>query len=110
MAIRRGDVQAAWLESLAVGGVHTCALDTDGSAYCWGRNTYGQLGDGTTTDRTAPVRVEGRHRFTSLHASGAHTCGVLSGGGRLCWGFNLEGQLGDGTRVNQTRPVAVAPW
>jgi alpha-tubulin suppressor-like RCC1 family protein len=96
--------------SLSVGSAHTCALDIGGVAYCWGRNIYGQLGDGTTQDRAEPVRVVGDYRFVSLRASGAHTCGVLTGGGRLCWGFNMDGQLGDGTRINRTRPVAVTPW
>jgi alpha-tubulin suppressor-like RCC1 family protein len=92
--------------ALTLGSVHSCALTSDGGARCWGRNTYGQLGDGTVQDRARPTPVEGNLRFTSLQASGAHTCGT-SGGAAYCWGYNVEGQLGNGTRTNQTRPVPV---
>ena len=46
------------LKSITAGGAHTCAILTDGSAKCWGRNNYGQIGDGTTTNRTTPVTVQ----------------------------------------------------
>jgi alpha-tubulin suppressor-like RCC1 family protein len=91
--------------AVTAGGVHTCALTRDGTAWCWGRNTYGQLGDGTTDDRMRPTLVAGERRFTGIAANGAHTCATAVGGGDFCWGLNLDGQLGDGTRSNQTRPV-----
>jgi alpha-tubulin suppressor-like RCC1 family protein len=89
--------------------VHTCGLATDGEAYCWGRNSYGQLGDGTSVDEAQPVRVAGGHAFASLRSFGSHTCGSTLSGEAFCWGYNLDGQLGDGTRAHRNRPVYVEP-
>jgi len=79
----------------------------DGAAYCWGRNAFGQLGNGTTQDRSRPEPVSGGHEFTSIHALGSHTCGLSRVGRTHCWGYNLEGQLGDGTRENRASPILV---
>jgi alpha-tubulin suppressor-like RCC1 family protein/tRNA A-37 threonylcarbamoyl transferase component Bud32 len=93
--------------SVTAGGVHTCARTRSGQVYCWGRNTYGQLGDGTTTDAPTPVHVGGSTSFIAVAASGAHTCAVGTTGESFCWGYNVAGQLGDGTRTHQPRPVRV---
>jgi alpha-tubulin suppressor-like RCC1 family protein len=90
------------------GGAHTCALSGDGTAYCWGSNESGQLGDNSTTGRTAPVPVATPLRFTVLDAGASHTCGLSSGGVAYCWGRNDRGQLGDGTTTNRSVPVAVS--
>ena len=111
---------------LALSARHSCAIADDGFAYCWGNNQFGQLGDGTTTDRLVPTRVVGNIPFTRIvTASGfaglstepvptprvqagvAHTCGIAVGGGAFCWGWNGNGQLGDGTSTTRTSPVAV---
>jgi hypothetical protein len=92
---------------VVAGAVHTCALVTGGSAYCWGQNLHGQLGDGTTTSRNTAVAVEGGLQFRSIHAGGALTCGFTTEGAEYCWGFNLNGELGDGTRDSRSRPTAV---
>ena len=78
-----------------------------GDAYCWGRNTYGQLGDGTNNDTATPTRVVGGYSFVFINASGAHSCAATAGGESLCWGYNIDGQLGDGTRTHRSRPVRV---
>jgi len=97
---------------LVAGLFHTCGLITGGTAYCWGRNEFGSLGDGTTTNQTSPVAVTGGLSFTSLtgggNETGDHTCGVTTAGAAYCWGFNDEGQIGDGSITNQTVPAAVA--
>ncbi len=92
---------------LAAGAVSTCALLTDGSAWCWGQNLHGQLGDGTTQSRSAPVRVSGDYTFRSLFAGGALTCGFAADGLDYCWGLNQSGQLGDGSRVSRSVPTRV---
>jgi len=103
------------VEGLAFGSVsaaigqHTCAVTTTGAAYCWGRNTNGQLGDGSTTDRLTPVAVSGGLTFSVVSASAnEHTCGVTTGGPAYCWGWNNFGALGDGTTTTRLAPVAVS--
>jgi alpha-tubulin suppressor-like RCC1 family protein len=96
------------LASLTVGSDHTCGLTASGAAYCWGGNSSGQLGDGTTLPRRTPVPVLGGLTFTSLTAGYGFTCGVTGNGGAYCWGGNPNGQLGDGSTTNRLAPVAVA--
>ena len=92
---------------LAAGAVHTCALLEGGTAWCWGQNLHGQLGDGTNENRAAPSQVAGELTFTSLFAGGALTCGFTTDGEQYCWGLNQAGQLGDGTRDNRASPTRV---
>jgi alpha-tubulin suppressor-like RCC1 family protein len=89
-------------------GQHTCALTAGGTAYCWGYNGYGRLGDGTATSQLTPVPVAGGLSFTSVSAGANHTCGLASGGATYCWGDNYFGQGGDGTGNNHWTPTLVA--
>jgi alpha-tubulin suppressor-like RCC1 family protein len=73
---------------------HSCAVTTAGAGYCWGRNTFGQLGDGTVADALVPVAVSGGLTFSSIAAGWTYSCGVALGGVGYCWGDNAEGQLG----------------
>jgi alpha-tubulin suppressor-like RCC1 family protein/serine/threonine protein kinase len=93
--------------ALAVGWQHSCAIDADAALWCWGRNTSGQLGDGTTVDRHAPVRIGGSMRFIAVAAGGTHSCAVSDDGGVWCWGKNSSGQLGTGATEDALAPVRV---
>src|ERR1700694_5434338 len=86
--------------AISAGGVHTCALTTSG-VKCWGRNDYGQLGDGQACGTyicTTAVHVTGLTSGVAAVSLGwYHTCALTTVGGVKCWGANIYGQLGDGT-------------
>ena len=92
---------------ISAGYNHTCALVTDGTIRCWGENTSGQLGDGTTTQRLTPVPVTGITTAVALSAGYSHTCALLADGALRCWGAGTSGQLGDGTTAQRLTPVPV---
>jgi alpha-tubulin suppressor-like RCC1 family protein len=96
--------------SLAGATMHTCVVTGGGGAVCWGLNFSGQLGDGTTTNRTAPVAVSLPTGVvvTAITMGTSHTCALTAAGGVLCWGDNFQGELGDGTTTNRSMPVAVS--
>jgi alpha-tubulin suppressor-like RCC1 family protein len=93
--------------AIQAGQFHTCGRTTGNIAYCWGRNTDGQLGDGTTVQRRAPVPVVGTFNFTKITASGFHSCGITTTGSTSCWGSNTFGQLGDGTTTSRLVPTPI---
>ena len=96
-------------ELISAGGQHTCALDDDGAAWCWGTNTDGMLGNGDDEGLSPePVEVAGDHEFTTLDAGANHTCALTEDGEAFCWGLNQFGALGDGTQEVRTEPTAVA--
>lgn len=80
---------------LTVGGGHACGLTADGSAYCWGDNRVGQLGDSTLVNRADPVPVAGGMKFKAISAGYEHTCAQTLDGSVACWGLNSVGELGD---------------
>lgn len=87
---------------------HTCAVDSNGAAYCWGFNGYAAIGDGTTTDRAVPTSVFGLQASVEQIASGAtHSCAVVAGGTVSCWGGNYRGQIGNGTSGSTLVPTPV---
>jgi alpha-tubulin suppressor-like RCC1 family protein len=106
--------------------VHTCGITTTGSAFCWGANETGELGNGTTTSYAIPVAAMGGLTFTTISATSgavstfdyyyyysygpptAHTCGVTTDRVAYCWGDNSNGQLGNpGAGASSSRPVKV---
>ena len=94
-------------DRVTAGNEQTCGETTNNRAYCWGDNTYGGLGDGTTTRRLTPVAVAGGLFFSQVSAGGRYTCGRTDSGTGYCWGYNIVGQLGDGSTVNRTTPTRI---
>jgi len=93
--------------AISTGAFHSCGLDDSGAAWCWGSNSLGRLGDGTTALRSAPVSVLGGLTYSVISAGGQHTCARSSAGSALCWGRSAEGQVGDGQAVTRLTPVGV---
>ena len=112
--------------SISAGGDHACVI-VAGALYCWGYNSYGQLGDGQSGGpqtcywrlvrcAKTPVASGGPGRVVAVAAGGDHTCALLAGGRISCWGADWFGDLGDGAPAPQdcngypcsTRPVAVS--
>jgi alpha-tubulin suppressor-like RCC1 family protein len=84
--------------SVAVGGDYTCALTTAGGVKCWGRNIWGELGDGTNDTSLVPVDVLGlTSNVTAIAAAEYHACALTTSGGVKCWGYNDYGRLGSET-------------
>lgn len=95
--------------AVSCGGYHSCALSTEGKLWCWGWNSDGQIGDGTTQTRSTPVEVTGLGGAAkAVSAGGSHTCARLANGAAKCWGANSSGQLGDGSDTGRGTPGAVA--
>src|SRR5580693_1593862 len=101
-----GPASAGPVPVVTSGGGHSCALMTDQTVWCWGRNTVGQLGTGTTTDSLVPVWVRTLPPAINVSAGHDHTCAVNTSNQVLCWGANAFGELGNGTTsVDNPLPV-----
>jgi alpha-tubulin suppressor-like RCC1 family protein len=93
--------------AVSAGDRFTCALRTDGTVRCWGRNEVEQLGVGSTSPSNVPVPVAGVGSAKSISSGDGHTCAVIAGGRVQCWGDNGQGQLGAGTVGGTMRAVTV---
>ncbi|MCB1538760.1 MAG: hypothetical protein KDJ49_07310 [Alphaproteobacteria bacterium] len=99
---------------VAVGYFGACAIrKSDSQMFCWGYNAFGQVGDGTTANKTIPTALGGGFSATAwsdvgVSGSPARTCAIRTSDKHMyCWGDNRDGELGDGTTTNRTTPVAL---
>ena len=113
-----GALSGKTLTQISSGGQHTCALSTVGAVYCWGDDTYGELGNSATSSVAAtydaPVAVTtsgalSGKTLTQVSAGSGFTCALDSTGAVYCWGNNASGQLGNGTTTSSNMPVAIVP-
>jgi len=105
------------VNQVSAGALHTCVLAEKGDAYCWGDNTYGELGTGDTIDSPLPKLVLGGYNFTSISAGFCHVCALNTTGSVYCWGYNGDGScaygeigyggLGIGNTTNMNTPQLV---
>ena len=113
-AVAQGAIPAgASLKQVATGGNFACVLASNNKMYCWGGNSYGQLGDNTTTQRKTPVEVQqgaipSAATIKQIFAGPNNMCALTNDGKLYCWGYNLVGALGDGTTTNKLVPTAVS--
>ncbi|CAJ0860464.1 hypothetical protein AMST5_01305 [freshwater sediment metagenome] len=97
---------------IAAGVHHSCAVTSDGGAFCWGSGEYGQLGNGAYSNSNVPVPVTATgvlagKTVSQIVAGDYHTCAGTSDGGAYCWGLNFQGQLGNGGNANSNVPVPI---
>lgn len=92
-------------DSVSAGSDHACGLSTAGNVYCWGTNTFGQLGTGNTTPQTTPTLISASGlSFTSVSAAAQFSCAVTTTNLVECWGLNDKGQLGTAINVTTQTP------
>lgn len=107
-----GALAGKFVTRISAGDNHTLALTSEGRVYAWGENTFGQLGDGTTTSRQSAVAVVvagalAGKTVTAISAGEHHSLAATSDGWVYAWGKNEYGQLGNGTQTQSLTPVAV---
>ena len=97
---------------ISAGYYHACAVTSDGIGACWGDNSHGEIGNGSTTNVIAPTAVStsgvlSGEKLTQISAGHYFTCAVASDNHVYCWGYNSDGQLGNGTTADSSVPVAM---
>lgn len=92
--------------AVSAGGRHSCALNRNGRAFCWGENNRAQLGTGNFDDSLTPTLVGTvRRDMRDIRAGGMHSCAVTRIGQAICWGDNRHGQIGDNSDTTRVYPV-----
>ena len=102
--------QRAWIWAyVSEGNSHSMGIRQDGTLWAWGSNANGQLGDGTTTNRTAPVQIQEGTTWAHVAAGGAHTVGIRTDGTLWAWGNQANGRLGNDETAtgNVTSPIQI---
>lgn len=107
IAVKVQDAPDTFNSVIGSGAGFSCAVVSGGAVKCWGKNTSGQIGDGTTTQRNLPTAVSGLSGIKAVAVGTAFACALTNGGGVQCWGENGNGQLGDGTTTDSNVPLQV---
>lgn len=108
----RPRVELPWVH-VGAGAEHTCAITSDGTMWCWGQDTEGQLGTGIPGGQaSSPLPLATTARFASVDAGKDHTCAIGTDDGLYCWGDNGLGQLGDPSAPRALEPtrIGVERW
>ena len=101
-------VRLAGMPDVAAGGEHSCGIKATGTLWCWGRNSYGQIGNGTASqDSEPPTQVGALTDWMTVTGGGASTCAIRTNRALYCWGLNHRGQIGDETRTVRAVPTQV---
>ena len=101
-------IDTDWV-NVTTGGFHVLALKSDGSLWAWGVNRSGELGDGTTTNRSAPVQIGTDTDWAIISAGSMHSMALKKDGSLWAWGHNSGGQFGDGSSALRTTPRQTTP-
>uniref|UniRef100_UPI00345EEAB7 cutinase family protein n=1 Tax=Rhodococcus erythropolis TaxID=1833 RepID=UPI00345EEAB7 len=101
------DVPLTSVSAVAAGADHSCALMTDRTVSCWGRNIFGTLGDGTKTDSLTPVKVVGINDAVAVALTNNLSCVLRASGKVSCWGDNASNRLGNDALPWSTTPVDI---
>ncbi|RYZ60225.1 MAG: hypothetical protein EOP07_01500 [Proteobacteria bacterium] len=92
---------------IEAGSHHACAKTLSNQVYCWGYNAFGQVGNGSTTNRPSPTLISNLSDISDIGLGSNHSCAVNSTGSTFCWGLNTGSQLGDGSTSNRFAPVEI---
>jgi len=108
--VRVNDPNITKMVAIAAGEGFSLALDSNGKVWAWGQNTGGELGNGTITDSSVPVRVNDTNlaNVVAIAAGGGHSLAIDSSGNAWSWGSGGTGELGDGTSTSRSVPVRVS--
>ena len=101
------NLSGATVTQVSGGGFYSLAITSTGTVLAWGNNSYGDLGDGTTTQRLTPVAVQNLTSVTAIYAGQYHSMAVESNGSVWTWGSNTNGELGNGT-LDQNNHISPA--
>jgi len=93
--------------SVSAGDSSACAISVAGRAYCWGKGTKGEIGNGSVGNRATPTLVSSALNFSSISVGGGHACALTTSNAAYCWGSDSLGQLGDFVPINSTTPIPV---
>ena len=94
-------------KEVSVGYDHCLAIDEKGNLWSWGNNRNGQLGDGTITSKTSPIKILNGTKFIKISTGGYYSLAIDEDGNLWSWGYNGSGQLGDGTTTSKTSPIKI---